>query len=482
MNDNHQMTPIPADLALTGLTADSRAVIAGMLFAALPGTRADGRGFVADAIAKGAVAILAPTGTKIPLPPHVRLITDDNPRRRFALMAAAFYGQQPAHMMAVTGTNGKTSTADFTRQIWQALGHDAASIGTLGIIAPHWDNVGGLTTPDPQSLHATLAKMAQAGISHACMEASSHGLSQYRLDGVRLEAAAFTNLTRDHLDYHADMAEYGAAKVRLFAELLPAGAAAIINGDSDFAEQAMNIAASRGQKILTYGSKGHDVKLVEARPETYGQLLTLDVMGAKAEVRLPLAGGFQASNALAALGLAISCGAETKAALAALERLTGIPGRLQNVAERESNAAIYVDYAHTPDALENVLKALRPHTAGRLVVVFGCGGDRDPGKRPQMGAIAQRLADVVIVTDDNPRNENPMAIRRAVLMGCPDAIEISDRARAIRNSVDDLRRGDILVLAGKGHERGQIIAGTVLPFDDAEEARRAVAEIDGVQS
>jgi UDP-N-acetylmuramoyl-L-alanyl-D-glutamate--2,6-diaminopimelate ligase len=479
-HDVDPMMALPPDMILTGLTADSRKVAPGMLFAALPGGRADGRAFIADAIAKGAVAILAPLGTDVAVPAHVRLITDSNPRRRFALMAAAFHEQQPAVIAAVTGTNGKTSTADFTRQIWGRLGHRAASIGTLGIVAPDWDNAGGLTTPDPETLHATLAQLARTGISHACMEASSHGLSQYRLDGVRLQAAAFTNLTRDHLDYHADMAEYGAAKLRLFSEVLPDSATAIVNADSDMAEQVVSIAAGRGQKVLTFGRMGTAITLVDALPQPYGQLLKLNVMGAAAEVRLPLAGTFQAANALAALGLALACGAETTAAIAALDHLTGVPGRLQKVAQRPSDAAIYVDYAHTPDALETVLKALRPHAAGRLLVVFGCGGDRDAGKRPQMGAIAQRLADRVFVTDDNPRSENPAAIRRAILAACPDAIEIGDRARAIREAVADLRRGDVLVLAGKGHERGQIVAGTVLAFDDSDEARRAVAELDGV--
>jgi UDP-N-acetylmuramoyl-L-alanyl-D-glutamate--2,6-diaminopimelate ligase len=472
------MAALPDDLTLTGLTADSRKAGPGMLFAALPGAKADGRAFIADAVGRGVTAVLAPEGTQ---PPGggARLITDANPRRLFALMAAEFYGRQPAVMAAVTGTNGKTSVADFTRQIWQALGHPAASIGTLGIVAREWPNPGGLTTPDPEALYATLAALADAGIGHACMEASSHGLSQYRLDGVRLLAAAFTNLTRDHLDYHAGMDDYAAAKLRLFTEVLPQGAGAVVNADSDLAEQVVSAAATRGQTVLTFGRMGRAFRLKDATPVPHGQVLSLEVLGRPVEVHLPLAGGFQASNALAALGLAVACGAEADAAIAALERLEGVPGRLQKVAERPSGAAIYVDYAHTPDALETVLKALRPHASGRLVVVFGCGGDRDPGKRPLMGAIAQRLADLIYVTDDNPRGEDPHTIRRSILAACPGAIEIGDRGHAIREAIWQLRRGDLLVLAGKGHERGQIVAGTVLPFDDGDEARRAVAEIDG---
>ncbi|MDA8230499.1 MAG: UDP-N-acetylmuramoyl-L-alanyl-D-glutamate--2,6-diaminopimelate ligase [Magnetospirillum sp.] len=472
------MTALPAGLTIAGLTADSRKVAPGFLFAALPGSRADGRTFIADALARGAVAILAPEGARIDAP-GARIIADPDPRRRFALMAAEFHGLQPATMAAVTGTNGKTSTADFVRQIWGRLGHKAASIGTLGILAPGWDNAGGLTSPDPESLHAALAELARRGITHACMEASSHGLSQRRLDGVRLKAAAFTNLTRDHLDYHPDMADYGRAKLRLFAEVLPAGGTAVINADADFGPQAVAVASGRGQRVLTFGRAGSDLRLVDAAPQSHGQTLSIDVMGRSTRVRLPLAGTFQAANALAALGLAIACGADPQRAAVALETLEGVPGRLQKVAETASGATVYVDYAHTPDALETVLRALRPHAQGRLLVVFGCGGDRDPGKRPQMGAIARNLADEAIVTDDNPRGEDPAIIRRAILAACPDAAEIGDRAGAIREAVSRLRGGDVLVVAGKGHEQGQIAAGRVTPFDDAEQARLAVAEIDG---
>ena len=476
-NDHDGTAALPAGLTITGLTADSRRVAPGYLFAALPGSKADGRAFIPDALARGAVAVLAPEGTAVDA--GIRLITDADPRRRFALMAAAFHHGQPAVMAAVTGTNGKTSTADFTRQIWRKLGHPSAAIGTLGVTTDGRHDKGGLTTPDPEALHARLAELAASGITHACMEASSHGLSQSRLDGVVLKAAALTNLTRDHLDYHADMADYAAAKLRLFAEVLPAGAAAVVNADSDLAERVVGIAARRCQQVLSFGRMGREIRLASSCPQPYGQRLALEVLGRAVDVALPLAGAFQASNAIAALGLAIACGADCAAAAQALETLEGVPGRLQKVAERAAGAAIYVDYAHTPDALETVLKALRPHAAGRLMVVFGCGGDRDRGKRPQMGAIATRLADIVFVTDDNPRGEDAVAIRRAILAACPDAVEIGDRGRAIREAVWQLRRGDVLVLAGKGHEQGQIVGATVLPFDDAEEARRAVAEIDG---
>ena len=481
LNSTSHVNALPDDLTIAGLTCDSRKVRPGFLFAALPGTTADGRAFIAQALASGADAILAPTGTKLPDDTKARLIEDDNPRRRFTLMAAAFYQLQPATMVAVTGTNGKTSTADFTRQIWSGLGNKAASVGTLGIIAPGWDNAGGLTTPDPETLHANLAKLAQMGITHGCIEASSHGLSQYRLDGVALKAAAFTNLTRDHLDYHGTMEEYGSAKLRLFTDVLPVGGTAVINADSPDSQAFIDAARQRGISVLTYGKSGSDIRLISVTPLAAGQHLALDVAGQTIDVTLPLAGTFQAWNALAALGLVMADGTDPRLAATQLTTLTGVPGRLQKVAERRSGASIYVDYAHTPDALETVLAALRPHVtgAGRLICLFGCGGDRDAGKRPQMGAIAQDQADVVYVTDDNPRSEDPVLIRRAILAACPKAIEIGERGIAIREAIGQLRQGDVLVLAGKGHERGQIIGTVVLPFDDALEARNAVAAIDG---
>ncbi|ARJ66996.1 UDP-N-acetylmuramoyl-L-alanyl-D-glutamate--2,6-diaminopimelate ligase [Magnetospirillum sp. ME-1] len=472
-------TALTRDVTISGLTADSRAVRPGWLFAALPGTRADGRAFVPAAIAAGAVAILAPEGSRLDLPPEVVLVTDANPRRRFALMASVFHGAQPKVMAAVTGTNGKTSTAEFFRQIMARLGHVSASIGTLGVTAPGWDGAGGLTTPDPAGLHADLAKLAGMGVTHACMEASSHGLDQHRLDGVTFKAAAFTNLTRDHLDYHADMETYAEAKLRLFAEVLPEDATAVINADSDLAPRLVELCAKRGIAVLGYGRAATDLRLIAARPTPAGQDLDLEIMGRAVTVHLPLAGRFQADNALAALGLALACGADPVNALIALGHLDGVPGRLQKVAARANGAPVYVDYAHTPDALETVLKALRPHAARRLVAVFGCGGDRDPGKRPLMGAIGCRLADAMIVTDDNPRSEDPALIRAAVRGVCPAGIEIADRRDAIRTAVAGLQKGDVLVIAGKGHEQGQIVGAAVLPFDDAGEAREAVRLADG---
>ncbi|HTH15258.1 MAG TPA: UDP-N-acetylmuramoyl-L-alanyl-D-glutamate--2,6-diaminopimelate ligase [Magnetospirillum sp.] len=460
---------LAANPDITGLTADSRKVGPGMLFAALPGTKADGRAFIADALAKGCAAVLAPEATNFDTG-AVPLVRAANARQAFAKAAAAFFTAQPKVMTAVTGTNGKTSTVTFARQLWSRLGHKAASLGTLGVQAEGFPPRPSLTTPDPVDLHAALAELAGAGITHAAMEASSHGLDQYRLDGVRLQAAAFTNLTRDHLDYHADMQAYGAAKLRLFTELLAADGTAVVNADSDFATKVL---AAR-PKALTFGRKGKDLRLVSATPEPHGQVLALEILGRAATVHLPLAGTFQAENALAALGLVIACGADPAAAAEALETLEGVPGRLQKVAEAATGAPVYVDYAHTPDALETVLKALRPHASGRLIVVYGCGGDRDPGKRPQMGAIAETLADIAIVTDDNPRSEDPALIRRAILAAAPHAVEIGDRAQAIRHAVGLAKSGDVVVLAGKGHEAGQIIGTQVLPFDDAQEAFNAV--------
>lgn len=465
------------DPEIAGLTSDSRLVRPGYLFAALPGTKADGRRFVAQALAAGAVAVLAPEGT-VP-PPGTRdavFLTDPDPRRRFALMAAAFHGRQPATAVAVTGTNGKTSTVQFVRQIWERLGQPAASLGTLGVTAPGFEPRGSLTTPDPESLHATLARLADAGIGHVAMEASSHGLDQRRLDGVRLAAAGFTNLSRDHLDYHGTMAAYLAAKAMLFERVMAPGGTAVLNADIPETASIEELCRARGHRVLRYGFAGAEltVRAVEARP--HGQRLDLRVLGRDHRVQLPLAGRFQAWNALCALGLAIGGGAEAAAAAAALEHLTGVRGRLEPVARHPSGAAVYVDYAHTPDALETVLNALRPHTEGHLAVVFGCGGDRDRGKRPVMASIASRLADRVYVTDDNPRSEDPAAIRREAMAGAPGATEIGDRAEAIRAAVRDLGAGDVLVVAGKGHEQGQIVGTETRPFDDAAEVRRAVRE------
>jgi UDP-N-acetylmuramoyl-L-alanyl-D-glutamate--2,6-diaminopimelate ligase len=474
----------PGDIDIRGLTADSRDVKPGFLFAALSGSRSDGRQFVEDAVARGAVAVLTDDDARFSAlsrrEPPVRVIVDPNPRRRLARMAARFYAPQPETVVAVTGTNGKTSVTVFTRQIWQHLGRRAASLGTIGVVGPDFAQPGALTTPDPVALHRELQLLARGGIDHVALEASSHGLDQFRLDGLDLAAAAFTNLTRDHLDYHRGMEGYFAAKSRLFTELLPADGIAVVNADVPEGPRLAALCQQRGQTVISFGEAATAaLRLVAARPRDTGQELTLRLFGQTHELTLPLVGAFQASNALAALGLAIASGAPLERALAALPLLAGVPGRLEHVATHPNGAPVIVDYAHTPDALETVLKALRAHCRGRIVLVFGCGGDRDAGKRPQMGAIAERLAEVVIVTDDNPRGEDAAAIRRAILSACPKAEEVGDRAAAIRRGLALLAPGDILLLAGKGHERGQIVGGITYPFEDAAVAREAVAELGG---
>ena len=452
-----------AALEIGGVTEDSRKAGPGMLFAALPGTRADGRAFIADAVARGAAAVLAPPGTDWPaaVPPRPLIIAKE-PRRALARIASALAGRQPRMVVAVTGTNGKTSTAEFLRQIWRMGGETAASLGTLGLIAPGFPPGPGLTTPDPVTLAQTLAALAEAGVEHVAMEASSHGLDQFRLDGVRLMAGAFTNLTRDHLDYHGTMAAYRAAKLRLFAELLPPGAPARASTTLD-AETLAALRAIALGKRLDFRVVGPDA----ATPRPDGQDITV---GGRS-LFLPLAGRFQADNAVLAAALADATGLD--GALDRLTRLTGVRGRLELAARLPNGAAAYVDYAHTPDAVTRLIAALRPHTEGRLHLVFGAGGDRDPGKRRLMGEAA-RAADAVIVTDDNPRSEDPAAIREAVRAGCPDARDIGDRAAAIAAALNLLQPGDVLAVAGKGHEQGQTIGGTVLPFDDVSVIRQLV--------
>ncbi len=466
------------DMDITGLTCDSRQVEPGFLFAALPGTRADGRAYIGDALRRGAVAVLAPAGTDVAATaPAVATMTAANPRRQYALMAANFFEAQPETIAAVTGTNGKTSVVTFLAQIWRALGRKAASAGTLGVLAPGFENRVSLTTPDSADLHRNLRDLERFGIECVALEASSHGLQQHRLDGVRVRLAAFTNLTRDHLDYHRDMNDYLAAKLRLFTDILSSDGAAVVNADSDHAGAVVAACRARGLRVSTYGRAGDSVRLEASEPLAAGQKIALVVGGVRKTVILPLVGAFQASNALCALALAIASGEDAAAATECLENLTGAPGRVQLAGRHPNGAAVFVDYAHTPDALANVLTALRPHAAGRLHVVFGCGGDRDPGKRPQMGDIARRLADVAIVTDDNPRSENAAAIRRQILAACPDARDIGDRAEAIRVAIAGLAAGDLLVVAGKGHERGQIVGDRTLPFEDARAVRAALKEI-----
>ena len=451
---------------VAGITADSRAVRPGYLFAALPGTKVDGRRFIGEAVARGAIAVLAPEGT--PWPPGVpprRLIVVPDARVKLAELAVEFFGNLPERLVAVTGTNGKTSTVDFLRQIFALSGRKAASIGTLGIIAPEREPSGSLTTPDPVALAESLAGLARDGVNDVAMEASSHGLDQHRLDGLRFAAAGFTNLTRDHLDYHGSMEAYGAAKLRLFEALLKCGGAARVMADlnPDVLMKLRKSAAAKKQSFETVA-----VERVIPRPD--GQVAYVN--GKAVELHLP--GRFQADNAALAASLAEAAGVAD--AFAFLPKLMGVRGRLERALVLPNGAAVYVDYAHTPDAIARVLAALRPHAAARLHIVFGAGGDRDPGKRPLMGAEAMKGADVVIVTDDNPRSEDPALIRRAIMAATPGATEIGDRRAAIAAALEGVREGDVLVVAGKGHEQGQIVKGEVIPFDDAT----VIRELGGV--
>ena len=468
-----------ADPEITGLSADSRTVRPGFLFVALPGVRLDGRVFALEAVSRGAVAILTDDADALGLPPerreHIPILVDANPNRRLALLAARFYGRQPSTVVAVTGTNGKTSVVHFVREIWTAIGLPAASLGTLGLVTAAGTRPGTLTTPDPVALHRDLAALVANGVEHIAIEASSHGLHQYRLDGLAVSAAGFTNLTRDHLDYHGDMAHYRAAKERLFTSLLVPSGSAVLNSDSGEFSHLATICRETGHSVLAYGADAvADLRLVSSEPKGKSQALLLDIFGHRRRLVLPLPGAFQAMNALAALGLVTAAGGAAAPAIEALAHLTGVPGRLQFVAERKDGGGIVVDYAHTPDALATVLATLRPHTSGRLIALFGCGGDRDAGKRPLMGRAAARLADRVYVTDDNPRNEAPAEIRRAILAAAPNAIEIGDRRAAIATAIADTGPGDLLVIAGKGHETGQIIGSETHPFDDATVARQIV--------
>jgi UDP-N-acetylmuramoyl-L-alanyl-D-glutamate--2,6-diaminopimelate ligase len=466
------------DPDITGLTADSRAVKPGYLFAALPGVKADGSAFVADAIAKGASAVLGGEAL-LTFGGQCPTVIDLNPRQRLAQVAARFYGKQPETIVAVTGTNGKTSIASFVRQIWAKLGFKSGSFGTVGVVSPGGTKTLSHTTPDPIEIHRLLAELVDEGVDHVAFEASSHGLAQYRVDGVRIQAAAFTNLTRDHLDYHDTFEAYEQAKLRLFSDVLPPGGVAVINADSPSAENFARVARARGQRLILVGEASGDLRVTKRAPRGDGQSLSLAWDGRSYDVELPLAGAFQASNAVIAAALVLGLGADAQVVFGALAGLEGAPGRLEKVGTARSGAAVYVDYAHTPDALETILKALRPHTVGKLWVVLGCGGDRDTGKRPLMGAAAQALADHVIVTDDNPRTEDAAAIRRAVLQGARHAQEIGDRAKAIETAILSAEGGDVVVIAGKGHETGQIVGREVRPFNDAQEARAVIARSGG---
>jgi UDP-N-acetylmuramoyl-L-alanyl-D-glutamate--2,6-diaminopimelate ligase len=457
------------DIEIAGLTADSRAVRPGFLFAALQGVAAHGRDFIPQAKAAGAVALLSAGDAPSDLPQ----VVDANPRRAFALAAAKFYTRQPQTIAAVTGTNGKSSTVDFLRQIWAHDGLKAASLGTLGAIGPVGVLDLGHTTPDPVAIHRTLETLADQGVTHAAMEASSHGLDQHRLDGVRLAAGAFLNLTQDHLDYHETMDVYRAAKLRLW-DLLPRGAPAVINADATEAAAFETGALARGLEVVSCGWRARDLKIAELWPRPNGQRLDLRWHGAEAMVELPLIGEFQALNAVTAAALALSLGMKPEAVWAGMQNLRPVRGRMEHIGATANGAHVFVDYAHTPDGLDVLLRAARPHAPGRIVLVFGCGGDRDKAKRAKMGAVAARHADIAIVTDDNPRTEDAAAIRAQVLSGVPGAREIGDRAAAIGEAVAMLKAGDALLIAGKGHETGQIVGKTVVPFSDQAEARKAL--------
>ncbi|MDE1901400.1 MAG: UDP-N-acetylmuramoyl-L-alanyl-D-glutamate--2,6-diaminopimelate ligase [Alphaproteobacteria bacterium] len=472
------------DVEIAGLSEDSRKIQPGFLFIATPGTKQDGGAFIDDALARGAAAIMVPQDSPAAdglAARGVAVLTAPDLRDATSALAASFYPGQPETVAAVTGTSGKTSTAQFAREIWQALGHKSASIGTLGLVTAAGASYGSLTTPDAITMHHLLDDCARQGVTHAVVEASSHGIELKRLDRVRMKAGGFTNLSRDHLDYHVTMDAYLAAKMRLFSTLLPPGAAAVINADIPEYEAVAKAARARGLNIISYGAQGRELRLAARQPDARGQILSIEAFGKKQDVLFPVMGGFQAWNALCAAGLAIGSGADAAQTVAALEHVSGVPGRLQFIGTTATGGAVFVDYAHKPDALENVLRALRPHVAAhhgaKLGVVFGCGGNRDKGKRPIMGKIAAESADWVIVSDDNPRHEEAAVIRAEIMAGCAGANnveDIGDRAAAIAAGIGKLKPHDVLVIAGKGHEPGQIVGDKVLPFDDAEEARKVL--------
>ena len=457
---------------VSGVTADSRKVKPGFLFIAIAGTKADGAHFARQAADAGAVAVAAeqrPGGLAEP----VAFVGVKNARRVLALVAARVFPHQPQTIAAVTGTSGKTSVVAFTRQIWSALGYQAASIGTVGVVSPKGEQYGSLTTPDPVDLHRTLDQLANEGVTHLALEASSHGLDQRRLDGVRIAAGAFTNLSRDHLDYHPTIEAYLAAKLRLFEDLIVRGGTAVIGVDDCYAGQVVEAAKKRRLKIISVGEQGEDIRLAGGSIDGFAQIVTIAHAGRTHKVRLPLVGAFQVQNAAIAAGLAIATGGEPERVFEALETLAGAKGRLE-LAGTHNGAPIFIDYAHKPDALKKALESLRPYASGRLVVVFGAGGNRDIGKRPIMGRIAAENADRVVITDDNPRGESPAAIRAAILANAPGATEIGDRAEAIRKTIADLKTGDVLLIAGKGHETGQIIGDRIVPFSDHDTVAAAL--------
>ncbi len=465
---------------ITGVSADSRSVRPGYLFVAIKGDKNDGNGFISDAAIRGASAILAREGTELPSDAsHLPLVLARDPRHSLALCAAKYFKGQPENLAAVTGTNGKTSVAWFTESIWSNLGHRAASLGTLGVQVDKKkiQNNGNLTTADPVCLHESLNTLYKQGLTHAVIEASSHGLEQRRLDGLELKAGAFTNLSHEHLDYHISMANYALAKRRLFDSLVPRGGTAVINADTKIFSEWAKICQSRRLKIISYGRESNELKLIQTRPHLEGQALKLEVFGKPCEVSIPIFGSFQAENILCAIGLVIALGDDPERILAVLPNLSAPPGRMQLTSTTPAGAKIFIDYAHTPDALNNALRSLRPYAPGKLGLVFGCGGDRDPGKRPQMGQIAKKNCDFVIVTDDNPRNESAGGIRAQIILGCPGARNIGDRSTAIKEGIDLLSQGDVLLIAGKGHETNQLVGENSTPFDDREVIQTIINQI-----
>jgi UDP-N-acetylmuramoyl-L-alanyl-D-glutamate--2,6-diaminopimelate ligase len=472
------------EAVITGLSVDSRDVRDGHLFAALPGVNAHGATFIETALTAGASAVLTNTaGAKIAedalADSDAALIIAENPRQALAFASALWFGAQPEVMVAVTGTNGKTSVANFTRQIWNELGLEAVNLGTTGVEGS-WETPLRHTTPEPITLHRALSFAARAGVTHGAMEASSHGLEQRRLDGVHLIAAGFTNFTQDHLDYHESFDAYFDAKAALFDRVLSEDGVAVVNIDTSSGIEIADVAMNAGQELLAVGrAREADLRLLAQRYDALGQEVRLAYGGRIHQMKLNLIGGFQAENAMVAAGLAIASGCDSDEVLTVLPKLKPVRGRMQLAATRENGAAVFVDYAHTPDAVSTALQALRPHVLGRLVVVLGAGGDRDTTKRPLMGEAATKHADLVFVTDDNPRSEDPAVIRTAVMLGAPNAIEVADRAEAILRAVDALGPGDALLIAGKGHETGQIVGDDILPFDDVEQASMAVSALEG---
>jgi len=462
------LADVDSDSEVTGFAIDHRKVARGSVFGAFKGAVFDGEDFIGEAVDRGAVAVVARPEAEVRKVPH---LSDAHPRRLFAALAAKFYAPYPETVVAVTGTNGKTSTVEMTRQIWRMTGHRSASIGTLGVTTSDDQVKTGLTTPDIVTFLSNMAGLKRMGISHVAYEASSHGLDQSRAEGVPLAAAAFTNFSRDHLDYHETMHAYFEAKMRLFEALLPAGKPAVIWTDDAKSDEVIERCRSAGHDVLTVGRKGQTIRLVEQSSSALGQTLILEHAGKSHRLALPLIGAYQASNVLTAAGLVLATGGKWDATFSAMQRVAPVRGRLERAVISRAGVPVYIDYAHTPDALEAAIAALRPHVEGRLITVFGAGGDRDQGKRPEMGAVATRLSDVVIVTDDNPRSEDPAQIRSAIMGGAPGATEIGGRREAIAEAIRIARAGDIVLVAGKGHETGQIIGDRVLPFDDALVAR-----------